>query len=418
MNFPSQASDTKNPHAAAVNRIPPYDHSKTRRITIQESRTSKSLYDNSIGDGEVPPFERPIITYAILGVLVGIYVAMYLAGHGEVGRVAVQFGAKDNALIHSGQYWRLVTPIFLHGSLWHLLINGLSLYTFGSSMERIFGRRKFLIIFLLSGVSGNVLSLLMSPSLSLGASGALFGLVGAGLVFPIRFRNRIPAAARSSILRQLSTVTILNLAIGFAFQGVIDNSAHIGGLVGGMITAVFLLPEALRTEEQRPWEAFGVNAAVAALGVMVILSWVLQWRSSTSSNEPPTFVATSSGSKAWWAVNMPLGWKRHLNIWRGPSGCIVRLGDRALTQEDATEILTRKRQFNLLVDRKPAIFTTRPNCLSCSVPVDTRLFELTIEAPNRNVSIAEREEFQRMVGSIRFVRPPAEEPLDRFGAVQ
>src|SRR5581483_6443175 len=105
--------------------------------------------------------------------------------------------------------------------------NSLFLYCFGAQIETLYGWRKYLIIYLVAGVAGNLFSFLLSPGPSLGASGALFGLVGAGIVFPLRFRSLVPARARAEILRQLLTVVVVNLMIGFMPGSHIDNWAHL-----------------------------------------------------------------------------------------------------------------------------------------------------------------------------------------------
>src|SRR5262249_46554138 len=105
--------------------------------------------------------------------------------------ILLALGAKENELIQSGEYWRLITPIFLHAGLIHLAINNLSLLALGSAVERIFGPARFLILYLFSGICGSIASYEFSPLLSVGASGAIFGLAGVIMVFAARHRERV-----------------------------------------------------------------------------------------------------------------------------------------------------------------------------------------------------------------------------------
>ncbi|WP_238918472.1 rhomboid family intramembrane serine protease [Clostridium sp. YIM B02555] len=146
--------------------------------------------------------------------------------------VLVDFGAKDNILINQGQIWRLFTCAFLHSGFIHIACNMYSLYIIGPQIEQIYGARKYLIIYTVSCVTASLLSYFMNPdSISVGASGAIFGLMGALLAFAFIERNKIQKKYMSSLMQ----VIIINLFIGLSISN-IDNFAHIGGLVGGVLT--------------------------------------------------------------------------------------------------------------------------------------------------------------------------------------
>src|SRR5260221_13935935 len=106
----------------------------------------------------------------MLAIIAGVFIAMMIVGRGNVGQdpIPYNFGAKVNELIAGGQVWRLITPMFLHGGWLHLLVNSYSLYQLGGSMERIYGSRKYLLIYVAAGLVGNSLSYRMTPALSLG----------------------------------------------------------------------------------------------------------------------------------------------------------------------------------------------------------------------------------------------------------
>ena len=135
--------------------------------------------------------------------------------------------------IRAGQYYRLITGIFLHHDIWHIMFNCYALYVIGYQVENFLGRWKFLIIYLFSGIIGSLFSITFSGGVgSVGASGAIFGLMGALLYFGYYYRVYLGNIVKSQIL----PLVILNLALGFILPGV-DNFAHIGGLIGGsMIT--------------------------------------------------------------------------------------------------------------------------------------------------------------------------------------
>ncbi len=145
--------------------------------------------------------------------------------------VLLKYGGKVNELINQGQYWRLLTCAFLHGGLIHIVGNMYSLYILGPEIQQIYGVYKYFIIYIFSCLTSSLLSYFMSPYLSVGASGGIFGLMGALVVFAIIERKRINKRYLSSLLQAMA----LNLFIGFSISN-IDNFAHIGGLIGGILT--------------------------------------------------------------------------------------------------------------------------------------------------------------------------------------
>lgn len=147
------------------------------------------------------------------------------------------FGGNNLILVQSGQIWRLITSAFLHVGLIHLVVNMYSLAILGTQVETYIGKWKFLLIYILSAISGNLLSLTFSATnvVSVGASGALFGLMGALLYFGYHYRLYLSEAIKNQII----PIILINLLIGFTISG-IDNVAHIGGLIGGYLTSMAL----------------------------------------------------------------------------------------------------------------------------------------------------------------------------------
>ena len=150
-------------------------------------------------------------------------------------------GAKDPVGLAQGQIWRLFTPIFIHIGLLHFAVNSYTLYIIGWQIERILGPWWFLVLYIVSGVCGNVTSALFSVNLSAGASGALFGLLGVGFCLESVIGRRIEAVTGIRPRNRAYAMTVLiNLGIGFMVP-FIDNSAHLGGLMAGLVSTYAML---------------------------------------------------------------------------------------------------------------------------------------------------------------------------------
>jgi rhomboid protease GluP len=178
-------------------------------------------------------------TSSLIVLTVLIFLTQQLVNALVGGDLVLYYGAKINANLAAGEAWRLLTPVFLHAGLLHITVNMYSLWALGPALERFFGRARFVVVYLLSGISGVLLSLVMSPAPSVGASGAIFGLLGALAVFLYLHRATFGQLGAMQ-LRQLVIVALLNLAIGLT-PG-IDNWGHVGGLAAGVLLAWFLGP--------------------------------------------------------------------------------------------------------------------------------------------------------------------------------
>ena len=174
--------------------------------------------------------KKPVITYALIIINVLVFIAMYIFGKGSEDTLTLLlFGANYPVLVRAGDYYRLITSAFLHAGLLHLIFNNYALYVIGSQLESFLGKAKFLIIYLVSAICGSLMSMLFSDGISVGASGAIFGLLGSLLYFGYNYRVYLGTVLKSQII----PLIILNLVIGFITPG-IDNAAHIGGLLGGL----------------------------------------------------------------------------------------------------------------------------------------------------------------------------------------
>ncbi len=183
---------------------------------------------------------RPVMTYIIIGVTVFVFLLQMLSEALLQGNdIPVNLGVKVNSLIVQGQWWRLFTPMLLHASILHIGVNMFSLYNIGPALERHYGHWRYLVLYVLCGFTGNVLSFLLSPSASLGASTSIFGLLGAFGIFLFQNRKIFGESARR-MLTQIIFLAVLNLLIGLT-PG-IDDWGHLGGLIGGVLFAWFAGP--------------------------------------------------------------------------------------------------------------------------------------------------------------------------------
>lgn len=197
--------------------------------------------------------------------------------------VLVAYGAKLNYLINAPhhQWWRFITPMFVHINLPHLLVNMYSLWIVGPYVEKLYGSAKFVVFWVLTGIAGVVGSYLsVQPHLakgglgrflfkdtdvaSAGASGALFGLVGVLFVFGIKFRRELPEGFRRAFGTGMLPIIIINLFIGYVGRGFIDNAAHLGGLLSGAALATVVV-------YRRPGERRGIAAAWRILKLLALV---------------------------------------------------------------------------------------------------------------------------------------------------
>ena len=173
------------------------------------------------------------VTYFIIGLNILIFLLMSVAGGSTNQDILIRFGAKVNTLVKDGQVWRLITSAFIHIGILHLGFNMYALWTLGPLAEEIFGHWRFLTIYLLSAVGGATASYLFSPDLSAGASGAIFGLLGALLANSWRHRQ----LWHNGLGLNLLVVIGVNLFFGLIQPG-IDNYAHLGGLLVGLLNSL------------------------------------------------------------------------------------------------------------------------------------------------------------------------------------
>jgi rhomboid protease GluP len=182
----------------------------------------------------------------------------------------LQRGALIPALVAKGEVWRLVTSVFLHSGIAHLGFNMLSLYFLGSFAEEAFGRGRFFALYLLSGLSGGLAYLYFGAfnQPAVGASGAIFGVLGGVLGYSLR---RGTFSWRNPLIRQLLILLALNLYLGFSISN-ISNTAHLGGLAGGFAFGWLMAPTVYSRKSLR---ALSPVAIVAGAEIVVLAAWLL-----------------------------------------------------------------------------------------------------------------------------------------------
>ncbi|WP_058307448.1 rhomboid family intramembrane serine protease [Gracilibacillus massiliensis] len=182
---------------------------------------------------------KPRLSYLLIALNVIIFFLLEYAGGSTNPEVLIEYGAKYNIAMLEGEWWRVITSMFLHIGFLHLALNMLALYFIGTLVERIYGNVRFLVIYFLAGIAGGMASFALNPSIAAGASGALFGLFGALLFFGIKY----PRVFFKTMGLNVIFIVILNIVFGFSVQQ-IDNGAHIGGLIAGFIASgIVMLPK-------------------------------------------------------------------------------------------------------------------------------------------------------------------------------
>jgi rhomboid protease GluP len=194
---------------------------------------------------------KPIVTYVLLALIAIVFVLETLAGGSTSMQSLVKLGAQVNALVALGHYWRLVAAMFLHIGLMHLAFNAYALFILGRDIEGFYGHLRFTAIYFISGLAGNVAYYAFGPNaVSAGASGAIFGLMGAEIALLVSNRALFGSSRKSRLLN-LAFLLVINLVYGFANTG-INMLAHLGGLTAGLALGFALTPRHRVTWEWGP----------------------------------------------------------------------------------------------------------------------------------------------------------------------
>ncbi len=204
-------------------------------LHITDDINNKTEKENQKYEDVFKP-KKIIVTKILILICVFMYLVTLFIGD-NFDNALVLLGANNRDLVLNGEVFRLIASAFLHGNLIHLIVNMYSLWIIGSQVENYIGRWKFLVIYLLSALMGSLMSIVFLDeySLSIGASGAIFGLMGSLLYFGYHYRLYLSRTLTSQII----PIIIINLILGFALNG-IDNACHIGGLIGGYFATMIV----------------------------------------------------------------------------------------------------------------------------------------------------------------------------------
>lgn len=233
-------------------------------INVTKDINNKTESDNKKFE-KIFSKKKLFVTYILMGLCFLMYLVTLIMG--ESNATYLILGANYAPLVKNGQIFRLITYAFLHGGIIHLLVNMYSLFIVGRQVENNFGKVRLLIIYFVSALTGGLLSALFSDGFSIGASGAIFGLLGALLYFGLQFRLYLTDAIVSKII----PIIVLNLIIGFTVTG-IDNACHIGGLIGGFLASMAVGVPEVNNKKDR------INGIILLVIFTLFVSYLLFFR--------------------------------------------------------------------------------------------------------------------------------------------
>ena len=216
---------------------------------------------------------RPYATWGLLAVIAAMHLLAEVSGGSNDPDVLWNLGAMDGRQIAAGEYWRLLAAMFLHSGWTHLVLNCFGLFVVGQLLEPLYGHSRFTALYLLSGLAGSVTSYALNLSLTpnaigMGASGAVFGVLGGLVAFFLSHRNQLGDMGRRSLI-VLLVLAGANLLFGFVTSGV-DNYAHIGGFVCGVVLGIAFSPRYLPV-----LDTFGFVSEVLDVSTLVKRWWAL-----------------------------------------------------------------------------------------------------------------------------------------------
>ena len=235
-------------------------------INITNDINKKTEKENKIYEN-IFKQKKVIITNILIAICIIVFAATILSGGnilGINGMILYLFGANLKEAVVAGEIYRLISAAFLHASIFHLLFNLYALYIIGNQVENYIGKFKFLIVYLISAISGSLMSCIFNAGISVGASGAIFGLLGSLLYFGYHFRLYLGSVLKTQII----PLILLNLCLGF-LDSSIDNAAHIGGLVGGYLSTMALGIKGKSSKSDR------INGTIVLVMYLAFMIYVL-----------------------------------------------------------------------------------------------------------------------------------------------
>ena len=287
-NFKKKTEDTKRYKFITIEKeediddnefINKYYKDMKESITFKEdgfellSKITSDISEKNMNDSErftknMNKNDKPVISYILIAINIIVFALMYLIGNGsEDSQTLINFGANMGALTKNGEYFRLISCAFLHIGVIHLICNMYSIYAVGPTVEYFYGKLKFIFIYFYSAIIASLFVLIFQGDgvVTAGASGAIFGLMGALLYFGYSYRGYMGNRIISSVV----SVILLNLFIGFTTPG-ISNAAHIGGLIGGLAMSYML---GANIDEKKTVKINGIIITIILTGFLIYMSF-------------------------------------------------------------------------------------------------------------------------------------------------
>lgn len=229
------------------------------------------------------PKHKPLLSRFLIFLISTMYLieVYFNALYSDKGLIIL--GAKWNEGITNGEYWRFLTCTFLHGNIMHLFLNLTALYIFGQEVESIYGIFRFFLIYIFSSWGASLASYAFSPNIAIGASGAIFGIIGGLIIFFFRQREKVTGA--NFKFKSMYTLVIINLLFGILLPR-IDNSAHLGGLITGLFSGWFISPE-YKIEKNEQLDKLVITKKTDTIklisGIILVIT-ILFWLTKLSVN--------------------------------------------------------------------------------------------------------------------------------------
>jgi membrane associated rhomboid family serine protease len=222
-----------------------------------------------VGPGAFTATDVPVATYALIAINVIVFLAEIAKAKGGVIDVIpnslVTNGGLFGPAVANGDYWRIITSGFLHAGLIHIALNMYILYIAGGLLERSIGSLRFVALYFLSLLAGSFIALLLDPNaLTVGASGAIFGLMAAAVIIAY-------GRGREDVARQFGILVALNLFLSFSVSN-ISIGAHLGGLIGGAIASLFVIYIERRRGPALPLEIPVLTVIAAAFAIAAVVA--------------------------------------------------------------------------------------------------------------------------------------------------
>jgi rhomboid protease GluP len=294
------------------------------------------------------------ITWTLIVANTGVWLVMVTQGmnwsHSDPAMLYA-WGANATSAVQAGEWWRLLTATFLHGGLLHITLNMIGLYAAGQMVERVYGHAQFLLLYLVTAVAGSVASLYFSAqtNVSVGASGAVFGVAGALLVAVLQHRDQLPRLFSRQVLSGMGVFVAYSFMQGFT-QPNIDNAAHVGGLLAGAVAAL-VLPERFDLERFR--EAWITRSLV----LLVLAATGLHWAARTA---PPASVNLAAQMQALHALpKIAKDFDQALQALKADAQA-VKTGARSALQSDEDSRRVHAPRWQALVQRLEATLPNLP----------------------------------------------------------